>query len=344
MTDKQERILGIDIGGANLKAADQQGHCQCQYFPLWKHPQDLAAGLQKLAEQFNNVDRFAITMTGELADCFRNRAIGVRHIVDQCQQAFGERCEYYTVDGQFVSAAVASADDAAIAASNWHAMASLAATWSNGDGLLIDIGSTTTDLIPFAGGRVATTSRSDQQRLMRGELIYAGVGRTPICAVVDELPYRGQLTPVMNEVFAVTDDCAILTGITPADAEDCESCDGRPRTRAEAANRMARMIGLDHREVSIEDATEMAIYVWERLQAQWIVAAGVLSSPAATWFLVGHGQQLLPIPADRSCCDLSQALGPEISRAGPAYAVACLSALQRDPQALRSPLQSPPQS
>ena len=79
-------------------------------------------------------------------------------------------------------------------------------------GLLVDIGSTTTDLIAFHGGVVPTTSRSDAQRLASGELVYQGVVRTPLCALARRIGWRGEQLNVMNEFFATTADVYRLTG------------------------------------------------------------------------------------------------------------------------------------
>ena len=48
-----------------------------------------------------------------------------------------------------------------IAAGNWHALANFVGKSFCSDGLLIDIGSTTTDIIPILQGAVATTARTD---------------------------------------------------------------------------------------------------------------------------------------------------------------------------------------
>ena len=212
------KVVGLDIGGAHVKAADESGRSHTQAFALWKEPRRLEEVVRRAVAPFGPVEHYAVTMTGELADCFLDRGEGVARIVQAACAVLGPAAEFYTVDGRFVSADVAVADDSLVAASNWHAMATLAAGFATelagGDRLLIDIGSTTSDLIPLRDGRVATESRTDHDRLGRGELLYVGIGRTPVCAVVDTLPYRGQLSPVMNEFFATTDDCALVTGMS----------------------------------------------------------------------------------------------------------------------------------
>ena len=42
--------LGVDIGGANLKAADGRGWAQSVPFALWRDPQGLAEALAALVE------------------------------------------------------------------------------------------------------------------------------------------------------------------------------------------------------------------------------------------------------------------------------------------------------
>ena len=80
-------------------------------------------------------------------------------------------------------------DPALAAAANWLALATLVARLVPDDvGLLIDVGTTTTDLIPLDHGRAAARGRTDTERLQNGELVYAGVRRTPVCALATELP------------------------------------------------------------------------------------------------------------------------------------------------------------
>jgi (4-(4-[2-(gamma-L-glutamylamino)ethyl]phenoxymethyl)furan-2-yl)methanamine synthase len=323
--DHEPLVLGLDIGGANIKAADSTGRSFSRPFPLWQSPEKLADHLNEAITSFPPANCFAVTMTGELADCFLDRADGVSRIVTQCQKSLGPKVLFYSVDGAFLDAEAAIQLPDHVAASNWHAIGSLAARWCEGTGLLIDVGSTTCDIIPLAGGQPRTLSRTDFDRLKTGELVYLGIGRTPICSIVDALPYRGQMVPVMNEVFATMDDCVILTGHIDEQPDDLSSCDARPRTKFYSANRMARMLGLDHRNLDADDARSMAMYVSQQWRARIQVAAEILSPPAATWILSGHGACLLEVPNDRRCIDLSVVLGPDLSRTAPAYAVARLA-------------------
>ncbi len=201
-------ILGWDIGGANIKVATSDGTAKSFEFPLWKQPGELSAKLTQIAIQFPPCEQWAITMTGELADCYFDKAEGVRHIVAAVESArawvaspsCAEVCggaspeaesagtsrsletSYFTVAGELISATEALADPLRVAAANWRATAEwCAAEGFIRDGLLVDIGSTTTDLIPIKAGRPEPRGLTDTQRLQSYELLYMGVARTPIC-------------------------------------------------------------------------------------------------------------------------------------------------------------------
>jgi hypothetical protein len=326
-----KRIVGLDVGGANLKYANLEQSAISRRFALWQHPQRLAEmladDLRTLGRLSGGIDALAVTMTGELADCFADRAEGVEHIVAHCCQAAGQlgiNCvAFYGVDGRFRQAAQAVREVDRIAAANWHALASFLARRLPGRATVIDVGSTTTDIIPIEDGRVATAATTDHQRLVAGNLVYVGCRRTPVCALVDRLRYRGRESAVMNELFATIDDARLLLGSAAEDAGDCDSADGKPRTRCFAANRLARMIGLDRRSVSIGDAEELAAQVLRSAKQPITEAIGELP-PASTVILSGHGDDLIDLPHGHPIMRVSDQLGAAVARCAPSYAVASL--------------------
>ncbi|PAY21585.1 tetrahydromethanopterin-linked C1 transfer pathway [Rhodopirellula sp. SM50] len=324
--------LGVDIGGANLKYADTRGNVSSVEFPLWLRPDDLAGQLKADFAAYPDASRVAVTMTGELADCFLDRCVGVHHIVDQVCRAV-KQCGwssplFYAVDGHVHSAAWAMEHVDLVAAANWHALANWVARrfapQLSGGGLLVDIGSTTTDLIPLRDGKVATPSRTDFDRLSEGSLVYLGGGRTPVCGLVDHLNWQGHPVAVMREVFATMDDVRLLLGYQSGDASDCRSADGKPRDAFHAANRIARMIGLDHRTVDVESAKRLAIQVHQR--ARGIVSEAIAALGGREPLVVsGHCSDLLPTDSDgRQQISLPATLGGDVSRCAPAFAVAHL--------------------
>ncbi|TWU37356.1 hydantoinase/oxoprolinase family protein [Novipirellula artificiosorum] len=324
--------LGIDVGGAHLKLADDRGNAHAVGFALWQHPEQLADRLRAAMGGFSNFEAIAVVMTGELADCFVDRAEGVRHIVDHVRVAAAAmgvvRVAFYGVDGRFRDSVCSENDLDLLAAANWHALASFVGHHVCRSGLLIDIGSTTTDIIPIVSGQVVTSALTDYDRLSEGSLVYVGCQRTPVCALCDSLTLRGRVTEVMNEVFSTIDDARIVLGLESEDRDDDTSADGKPRTKEFAANRLARMIGLDRRSVSLEDAEQLAKQVVASAKSRIASAIEVqrVRYPGAvpTMVLSGHGLDLLTLPRDLPTIMLPQRLGSGLSRCAPAYAVATL--------------------
>jgi len=333
--DKPGRqTLGIDIGGANIKAATESGDCYAIAFAMWLRPDDLAAALIAMAKRFAHCDAWAVTMTGEMADAYFDRPEGVQSIVAQTMRAAHatgiDEVRFYSVDGCFIDAAAAVDHPDAVASANWHALALWIAQAIDSPALVIDVGSTTTDIIPIGPGEVTTESRTDFDRLVQGELVYVGGGRTPVCSLVSTLPLRGRPIPVMREVFATTDDCALVLGWCSEDADDKMTSDGGPRTIDAAVNRLARMVGLDHRGVTTAEAADIAIAVVNAATALIADAISKQSSQAARrWVVSGHtGDYFLSGLLSRYSGvrvePLAQRLGVERSRVGPALACAAL--------------------
>jgi hypothetical protein len=146
--------IGLDIGGANLKAAHSSGWSNSMPFPMWKQPETLAAGIAQLLEEAPAFIGVGVTMTGELADCFATRSEGVLRILEQTTLILpASMVRVYGVDGQWRTPSAAARVPWTVAASNWHALARVVgATYPTGMSLLVDIGSTTTDLIPIVDG------------------------------------------------------------------------------------------------------------------------------------------------------------------------------------------------
>src|SRR5262245_40373318 len=113
MLRSTRRVIGWDIGGANIKAAlvEESGRVVVveRPFALWREPHRLSTVLIEVAEQLGDRSAMAITMTAELADCFATKREGVAFVVQACRTAFpGTPCWFYGVDGTFRPPAIAS--------------------------------------------------------------------------------------------------------------------------------------------------------------------------------------------------------------------------------------------
>lgn len=318
--------LGLDIGGANLKLFHSCGVATCLPFPMWLDPEKLSGVLTAWLANFPPCETWGVTMTGELADSFAGRREGVHVIVQQTEEAARQcgvgKVGYYSIPGVLVNALEAKSLWSDVASANWHALALWVANWIDRPSLLFDIGGTTSDIIPILPGRVATESRTDFDRLSRNELVYLGTSRTPVCALVNSLPFRDQQVPVMREVFANTDDCALLLGWIDEQPSDNESCDRKPRTKAHAQGRIARMIGLDGVDLDRREAERMAEFVMNAATEKLNTAANCHEPFCNTqWIIAGHANFLLPRPLGIPVVDLADQHEASISRVGPAYAI-----------------------
>ena len=326
--------IGIDVGGANLKLATTDGYACSLPFELWRRRDELPVALEQLLQQVPAGEAVAATMTGELADCYATKREGVQHITRSLVQAVGDRqLVVYGVDGQFRSPAETLANPLPAAASNWHALARFASRYlDHSTGVVIDIGSTTADIVPVESGRVATESTTDVHRLLAGELVYTGIARTPIAAIVRSLPYRGQLVPVAAEYFATTADVYQLLGVEAFVSDD--SADGRDFSPLHCVDRLARQICADREVFAMDDAVAVCRQV-QQVQLEMLQTAlqrGVdrLGGGQVPAIVSGSGEKLgwqlaAQHPGVRDAKSLGEYLDARQSDAAAAVAVATLA-------------------
>jgi (4-(4-[2-(gamma-L-glutamylamino)ethyl]phenoxymethyl)furan-2-yl)methanamine synthase len=334
---------GWDIGGVHIKCARYENErltaarqVPCQ---LWLGLEHLTAAVAELRPMLDGAGRHAVTMTGELAEVFASRAEGVRTIVDMIAAAlapaplviYGGRAGFLTPDE-------ARAQPDAVASANWHATAAFIAA-RLGKALLIDIGSTTCDIIPVVDG-IAARGYSDGERLTTGELVYTGAIRTSVMAIAAQAPFGGLMHRVTAENFSTMADVYRLTGELRPDEDQYPASDGRGKTHAECRARLARMLGRDAGEASDAAWDALARFLRERqLALVYEAAAQVLSGtplpPDAPVAGAGAGDFISAEIAARlrrpyvSVGDLFEAASGDIRRhavlCGPAAALAWLA-------------------
>jgi len=262
--------IGLDIGGAHIKTADTGRNVSVRPFAIWKTPEQLPHVLAEELAAFGPANLLAVTMTAELADCFRTKAEGVDAVLRAVESVAGAaRVVVWQTGAEFVEPEVAREIPLLVAAANWHALA----TWvgrlvPHGKSILIDIGSTTTDIVPLSSGVPVPHGLTDRQRLQEGELVYSGIGRTPVCAIAQSVPLAGGNTPVAAELFATTRDVYLMLGRIAENPDDDETANGRPATVTAAHERLARMVCCDTAELSRDEATDMAQYLAKKQKQQ----------------------------------------------------------------------------
>ncbi len=271
-----QQIIGWDIGGAHVKAALLDGRGEVvdislRPCPLWKGLEYLRQAVTSVLQQFRHDARcHAITMTGELVDLFENREQGVKSIIEEMRRCLGnEAVSVYAGRQGFLAAStpLSAQNCLDIASMNWLASATLAAQ-RVGDGLFVDIGSTTTDILLFTDGQVEALGLTDYQRLVSAELVYTGIVRTAVMAVATEALFNGRRMGLMAEYFATMADVYRLTGELHEAHDQSDTADGGPKTALASARRLSRMTGYDFNEAEWPLWLDFAAYLKARQKAQ----------------------------------------------------------------------------
>ena len=346
-------ILGWDIGGVNTKVARVTGGTVIAVgsrpFELQHDPGTLVQVLRELAAETggSGADTLAVTMTAELSQMFRTKRDGVQFVLDAVVAAFpGATIFVYAADGRFLTVAEARNAPLLVAAANWGATARIVAQ-SLPDALLVDIGTTSTDIIPIIDGEVAALGWTDPDRLASGELVYTGAVRTPVEAMAASVSLEGREVGLSAEGFALSGDVHVWRGdLEPADYS-APTPDRRPATREFAGERLARAICADREMVNEAGVTAIA----NALAAAQIERIGAAIDTVRarhhglrTAVVTGLGAFIADRAARQAGLDvvsLASALGGDAARCAPAASVALLLdqvALGSHPRTLQGPL------
>ena len=338
--------LGWDLGGAHVKAVLLDAHgiaVQAMQIPcqLWRGMSHLELALDSVSNTLSlPVSQHAVTMTGELADIFSSRDEGVRRLADAMRARLGmQNVFFYAGQRGFVSHSEVDTHTAAIASANWHASASFLAGKVD-QALLIDVGSTTSDLVVLLHGQAMVSGYGDAERMRHDELIYTGAVRTPVMAVVRQVPFDGAWQRIAAEHFATMADVYRLTGDLPEACDMSETADGAGKSIEESARRLARMVGRDSTDAPRQQWRALAHTIKSaqlrslQLAIERALSHGLLSEDAP-FVGAGAGRFLvheLASNMSRPYCDVSDWLGAKVDVLDwavtclPAYAVARLCA------------------
>jgi len=274
-------VFGWDIGGVNTKCVCLTRPGNVPVMRMLSRPfeiqhsfRDLPSVLAGMASELGaqRDDFHGVTMTAELSQAFRTKREGVAFVLDAFATALpGAGCHIYTLNGQFVQPADARLQPLRVGAANWAATASLVSQ-AYPTSILIDIGTTSADLIPIANGKVVAQGATDPERLLTGELVYTGALRTPVEAVAQRVPLWGGAAGIAAEGFALMGDVHVWLGRLRPEDYTCRTPDNRPATREFAGERLARAVCGD-REMLGESEIDAVAVALAAAQVQSIARA-----------------------------------------------------------------------
>ncbi len=242
MNNKNE-IIGIDVGGANLKIY-QNNSVEIHYCPMWKD-----SPLTELLKPHAG-KKAAVVMSGELADGFSNKDEGIAFIVNAVKEAIPDS-KFYGMDGKFHEK-----PSHILAAANWLASVDFLKERYPGS-ILIDFGSTTCDIIPLNMFE-SLKGMTDLDRLRKGYLVYTGTLRSTIPSLLRKVNVNGYETFVSSEYFAQSADAHLVLGNITIDDYTVPTADGADKSYAASLQRLSRVVCSDLSEINESGAKEIA--------------------------------------------------------------------------------------
>jgi (4-(4-[2-(gamma-L-glutamylamino)ethyl]phenoxymethyl)furan-2-yl)methanamine synthase len=266
-------VLGLDIGGANTKAAlinTQNGKLldakvAVEYFPVWKE-QKLVNVFLILSKKLKvgQLDGLGVTMTAELSDAYATKREGVNKILASVKQVFPNNPIFVLdTNAQMIPIQAAEETPFSVAAANWVATGWLVAQKIH-DCVIVDVGSTSTSIIPVLKGKVAAKGKTDLDKLLCGELVYSGSLRTNVAAIVSHVPVQGGVASVSSEIFALSADVHLILGNITEKQYICETADGREKTMPQSLSRLARVVCADAEMLTQQEIASLAKYIYNQ--------------------------------------------------------------------------------
>ena len=260
-------IVGLDIGGAHLKVAlVENGNLKNTrqiYCPLWQGLDNLDRALLEAAPLMSHKAEYAITMTGELSDLFSDRSTGVKILLEYIGDKLGSNVRVWMGSLGFGTVAQALTNRDHVGSTNFLATATLISRHLQ-DGILMDFGSTTADIIPIRNGKPEPKGLTDTVRQRTGELVYTGYTRTAVMSVTDRVPFKGEWVSLAREYLANMADIRRILGTDLEEIDLHATADGKDKSVTASLQRFARMLGTDQKEALEEEWRISALYVREQ--------------------------------------------------------------------------------
>jgi probable H4MPT-linked C1 transfer pathway protein len=342
----QPIITGWDIGGAHLKVAQctQQGELLHAFevpCPLWQGIDELNKAVKTAQKKLIcSTSINAITMTGELVDIFPDRQSGVDKIISGIQPFLSEgSCHIYAGEQGWLTPSEAKKQWRQVASRNWQASVSYSAQTVE-QGLFIDVGSTTSDIIAIHNYQAQPVAFNDFERQAISELHYSGAIRTPLIAIAHTAPFDNKTIRLTAEVFATSGDCwCILGQLDPATIQD-NAADGQPWQKSDCIRRLARLLGTDAHDFPEQQWQQLAQWfaqqqIMQLQQAcQTVLANHSIISQQAPLIGAGIGRYMVQQCAEQLGKDyidfssLTNPSSPQAADNAPAAAIALLASQQ----------------
>ena len=176
-------------------------------------------------------------------------------ILSNCSNYIKGKTLFFANNGKYVNYDTAIKSTEKLFSTNWILTSKFLNYKKNID-LIIDVGSTTTDII-FKDMNIENNI-NDHMRLTNKTLLYLGVVRTPLPMIADNIKYKGRDISLVNEVFATTGDIFNINNDIDFSDLDYLGSDNLQFTKENSFTRLARVIGLDYKDCQEKHLIDVA--------------------------------------------------------------------------------------
>ncbi len=243
--------IGWDIGGAHIKYCVESDFSKNIWYDLiefefwncYKRLSHIIRDINHIYHKKNIRIENYFTMSAEMCDCFDDRSVGVKYIIEQIVDS---GCESYifTRNGFIKSDKISTHDFKNIASHNWYASAIyISKKYKNA--IAVDFGSTTCDFLIIKNGKIINKRTSDFSGLQTRELLYTGCARTPIYSHLNEVILDNKKFKIIPEQFSSMSDIYIILNKIKPNEIYSKVLDGTDNTKINACKRVSRSFGFD---------------------------------------------------------------------------------------------------
>lgn len=260
--------MGLDIGGANTDCAiveinDNKVISMKKdrtYFPMWKENDKLQKALINFSKDDPDIEVVCVSMTAELADGYNSKKEGIIDISHKVMDVFNNKKVYFVTFDGLKTYDELKKNLLSAAAANWIGTSEII-KYIEKNCIFIDIGSTTTDIIPIKNQKEISLGHSDLERLSTGELIYTGMLRTNLASIVHKVPIHGKLTRVSSELFTISADIHRILGNINEEDYTCPTPDNNDKDIISCKRRLARLVCADLDNLEDNEIITLAKYI-----------------------------------------------------------------------------------
>ncbi|BBE30071.1 hypothetical protein OSSY52_02120 [Tepiditoga spiralis] len=259
-------ILTLDIGGANLKYcifSFQSNKIEIKEYDelnilnnnLNVFELFLKKEIFKITSK-NSIDKILFTQTASLI--YENNKEGVKKIASILKEVFKGEIFMFTPD-RLINIEILDFERYT-ECYNWAITRELC---KDRKGIIIDMGSTSTDIIPILEKE---NNKNNIMRLIDGEVNYLGMVRTILQSVIKTVPYKNFDVPIIAEPILKTGDIFYYLDMIPYNKHLNYSSNIKFINKLEIENKICQLIASDKNFLSKEEINIIIKYIYEEIK------------------------------------------------------------------------------